>query len=143
MASTRLSADQKKAADITLTRLDKAAAEVEANYQAWGLSLPDAREVVNHLDRIADDLEAHVYGPESMRNRQVEVLKVAVQKELHQARVAKVLHQDADEPYMKSFAVSQGVVQQDGDEPYMAAYADDQSSAVQSGKSTTGRPLAP
>lgn len=141
--STRLSDDQKKAADITLGRLDRAASAVQANYEAWGLSFDDAAGIVHHLDRVADDLEAKAFGPGSMVARQVEIIKKNVQAELHQCRTAKVLHQDADEPYMKSFAVSQGVVQADGDEPYMSAYADDQSSAVQTGKSTTGRPLAP
>jgi len=34
-------------------------------------------------------------------------------------------------------------IQTNADEPYMSAYGDDQSSAVNHGKSTIGRPLAP
>lgn len=132
MATNRLSAEQKQAADTILGRLDKCAADIQENHKKWGLSLEDARPLVNYLDRIADDFEKRVYGDTSLRNRQIEVLKQA-----------KVIQRDKDEPYMDSFVVDQGVVQQDGDEPYMAAYSDDQSSAVQTGKSTTGKPLAP
>jgi len=132
MATNRLSADQKKAADELLGRLDKCASEIQKNHEAWGLSFEAAKGLVNHLDRVADDLEKRIYGPESLQKRQVEILKAA-----------KVIQRDADEGYMDAFVVDQGVVQQDADEPYMAAYSDDQSSAVQTGKSTTGRPLAP
>lgn len=132
MATNRLSNEQRQAADQILGRLDKSAAEIQANYAKWGLSFETARGMVNYLDRVADDFEKSVYGAESLQRRQVMELKKA-----------KVIQQDADEPYMKAFVVDQGVVQQDGDEPYMSAYADDQSSAVQTGKSTTGRPLAP
>lgn len=132
MATNRLSAEQKQAADQILGRIDKCAKEIQANHQAWGLPFESAKALVNHLDKCADDFEKGVYGESSLQSRQVEVLKQA-----------KVIKQDADEPYMQSFVVDQGIVQQDGDEPYMSAYADDQSSAVQTGKSTTGRPLAP
>ncbi len=132
MATTRLSAQEKQAADNILGRLDKCSSEIQANHAKWGLSFESAKALVNHLDRVADDFEKSVYGEQSLQARQFEVLKQA-----------KVIQQDSDEPYMKSFVVDQGVVQQDGDEPYMSAYADDQSSAVQNGKTTTGRPLAP
>ncbi len=130
MATHRLAEEQKKAADHVLGRIDKCAAEIQANYRAWGLDMDTARGLVNHLDRVADHFEASVYGERSLRARQVEVLKQA-----------KVFQQDADEPYMKQFQVDQGVVQQDADEPYMSAYSDDQSSAVRDGVSTSGRPL--
>ncbi len=130
MATQRLAEEQKKAADHVLSRIDKCAAEIQANHKAWGLDKETARGMVNHLDRVADDFEKSVYGEKSLRARQVEVLKQA-----------KVFQQDADEPYMKAFQVDQGVVQQDADEPYMSAYSDDQSSAVREGVSTSGRPL--
>lgn len=130
--ATKLSAEQKKAADEILGRLDKCAADIEANHQAWGLSFESAKGLVNHLDRIADDLEKGVYGDTSLQKRQIEVLKQA-----------KVIQRDSDEGYMDTFRNPMQPIQTDGDEPYMSAYADDQSSAVETGKSTTGRPLAP
>ena len=111
-------------------RIDNAAKDIQANFQALGFAKDAARAVVNHLDKIADEVETTVYGEKSLKARQVEVLKQA-----------KVFQQDADEPYMKAFQVDQGVVQQDVDEPYMSAYSDDQSSAVRDGVSTTGHPL--
>ncbi len=128
----RLSTDQAKAASVILERLDRVASDIQANHEKWGMSIEDARLAVNHLDKVADAFEVSVFGADSFHRRQVEVLKTA-----------KVLVQDKDEPYMSSFVVDHGVVQSDADEPYMSAYSDDQSSAVQEGKSTTGRPLAP
>lgn len=132
MATNRISAEQKQAADQLLGRMDKCAKDIEANFKAWGLSFETAKGLVNHLDRVADDFEKSVYGPDSLRHRQVEVLKQA-----------KVIQKDGDEGYMQTFENPMAPIQTDGDEPYMAAYKDDQSSAVQAGKSTTGRPLAP
>lgn len=130
--ATKLSAEQKKAADNILGRLDKCAADIQDNHEQWGLSFEAARDLVNHLDRVADTFESKVYGEGSLRQRQVEVLKQA-----------KVIQQDSDEGYMGTFNAPTAPHQTDGDEPYMAAYKDDQSSGVQNGKSTTGRPLAP
>ena len=87
---------------------------------------------MNKIDEIADTFERAVYGSDSLRRRQVEILKEA-----------KVLQRDADETYMGAFEVDQGVVQQDADEPYMAAYSDDQSSAVGTGTAADGRRLVP
>lgn len=128
----KLSTDQSKAASETLYRLDRLAASIQANHTAWGLPFEAARSIVNHLDRVADEFEQGVFGPESLQRRQAEILKSA-----------KVLQRDSDEGYMDAFQVSHGVVQSDGDEPYMAAYRDDQSAAVQDGKASNGRPLAP
>lgn len=132
MTTPKLSAEQKKAADETLGRLDKVAKTIEDNFQAWGLDFETAKSLVNHLDKQADTIEAAVYGEESLMKRQVEVLKTA-----------KVIQRENDENYMGSFETDMGVVQQDADEPYMTAYRDDQSSAVGSGADATGRRLAP
>lgn len=130
MATNRLSAEQEKAASGLLFRLDKCAQNIQENHQKWGLSFESAKGLVNHLDRIADEFEKGFFGDQSLQRRQVEVLKQA-----------KVIEKDSDEGYMQTFANPMAPIQTDGDEPYMSAYADDQSSAVQSGKSTTGRPL--
>lgn len=130
--STKLSADQAKKASEFLERVDKIAQEIQANHASWGMSLDEARPLVNGLDKLADDLESRFFGAASLQRRQIEVLKVA-----------KVIQQDSDESYMKTFNSPMAPHQTDGDEPYMSAYADDQSQAVQVGKSETGRALAP
>lgn len=132
MATNRLSAEQKQAADNILGRLDKCASEIQANHEKWGLSFETAKGLVNHLDKCADDFEKSVYGAESLQRRQIQELKKA-----------KVIQKDSDEGYMQTFNSPMAPHQTDGDEPYMSAYADDQSAAVQNGKSTTGKPLAP
>lgn len=130
--SSKLSAEQIKQADITLGRVDKIAAAIQANHAAWGLSFDDAKALVNSFDKLADDLETRVFGAESLQARQIETLKSA-----------KVIQKDSDESYMDTFNKPSAPIQTDADEPYMSAYADDQSSGVNNGKSTTGRPLAP
>lgn len=130
--STKLSAEQSKQASELLGRLDKLAADIQANHESWGMSLEDAKPLVNGLDKLADDLEQRFFGAASLQRRQVEILKQA-----------KVIQKDSDESYMDTFNSPMKPHQTDGDEPYMSAYADDQSQAVQTGKSTSGRPLAP
>lgn len=125
-----LSAEQKKAADAVLARLDKVAQDIMTHHESWGLSLEAAKPLVNHLDKIADSLEADLFGPESLLKRQVELMKTAA-----------LLQHDSDEPYMQTFANPMSPHQTDSDEPYMQAYGDDDSSAVRGGKTTTGRPL--
>jgi hypothetical protein len=119
----KLSAEQAKRASTILGRLDKVAETIQMNHKSWGMPFAQAKGLVNELDVAADDFETMVFGAESFQRRQAEVIQ-----------------QDGDEPYMKTFEKGT-VVQQDGDEPYMSAYGDDQSSAVQSGKSTSGRSL--
>lgn len=130
--TTKLSAEQSKAASEMLGRIDKLAADIQQNHEKWGMPFEAARQVVNHLDKVADDFEVATFGEQSFRTRQVEVIKEA-----------HVVQRDADEGYMTSFENPMQPIQTEADEPYMAAYSDDQSSAVQDGKSTTGRPLAP
>jgi hypothetical protein len=130
--TTKLSAEQAKTASELLGRLDKIALEIQANHANWGMTLAEARPLVNGLDKLADDLEARFFGAASLQRRQVEVLKTA-----------KVIQQDSDESYMKTFNNPTAPIQTDADEPYMSAYADDDTSAVNNGKSETGRALAP
>ena len=111
-------------ANSALSRLDKIAAAVQANYGAWGMPFETAKAIVNDIDKTADEIELASFGKESFIRRQAEV----IQKE-------------SDEPYMATFANPMAPVQVESDEPYMAAYRDDQSSAVIHGKATNGRPL--
>jgi hypothetical protein len=119
-------------ADRILNRLDKLASTVQQKYAEWGMPFEAAKEIVNNLDKVADDIEVSTFGQDSMLRRQVEVLKTA-----------KVIQREPDEKYMDTFQNPMQPRQVEADEPYMKAYGDDQSSAVESGKSTTGRPLAP
>lgn len=121
-------------ANKMLERLDKIAETIQNNYQAWGMPFNAAKAIVNAVDATADDIEKVAFGSDSFQARQAELIT---------SKTAKVIQQDPDEKYMKTFANPMAPIQTEGDEKYMKAYSDDQSSAVQSGKSTTGKPLAP
>lgn len=148
----RLSNEQRDTANQILSRMDKLAAAVQANYSKWGLDFKQAKELVHGLDRVADETEQFIFGGDSLLRRQAEI---AVQdpdfaKEAQTvvgpaifAKAAKVLQRDSDEPYMDSFNSITKPIETDADEPYMQTYADDQSSAVIEGEDETGRELAP
>ena len=129
---TKLSAEQTKTVNTILAHLDKAAGDIQANHESLGIPFETAKEIVQGLDKTADELETHAFGQESFERRQIEILKKA-----------KVIQRDADEPYMATFENPMAPIQTDADEPYMQAYADDQSSAVETGKDEKNRPLAP
>jgi hypothetical protein len=122
-------------ADRILTRLDRLASTIQKKYADWGMHFEEAKEIVNALDKTADEVEIAAFGPMSFERRQREVMA--------SSKRAEVIQQDADEKYMDTFRNPMAPIQTEGDEPYMRAYADDQSSVVHHGKSTTGRPLAP
>ena len=115
-----------KEADQLLARLDRVAATIQENHEKWGMPFTAAKELVNNIDKIADQIEVATFGEESFARRQAEVLQ-----------------RDTDEKYMDTFKNPMAPVQVESDEPYMRAYGDDQSSAVHHGQSSTGRPLAP
>ena len=123
-------AEQSKYASDILGRLDKLAEDIQKHHASWGMTMEEAKGVVNHLDGVADNFEKLAFGEDSLGKRQREVL-------------AAVLQRDTDEPYMDNFQSPTQPVQTDADEPYMSAYNDDQTSAVERGKATNGRPLAP
>jgi hypothetical protein len=113
-----------KDADAILARLDKIAAHIEANHEAWGMPFETAKGIVNDLDVVADTVELGTFGEQSFTARQAEVLQ-----------------KESDEGYMSTFANPMAPKQTESDEGYMKAYSDDQSSAVRKGKATNGRPL--
>jgi len=121
-------------ADGLLARLDRMASVVQSNHGKWGMDFTAAKNLVNAIDKIADDLEAATYGEESLLNRQA--------SEIGRSKLAQVLQRDSDEKYMDTFKNPQQPIQMEADEPYMKAYKSDDSSGVRSGKSTSGRPLA-
>lgn len=128
----KMTSEQVKLANETLATLDRVAGTIQSRYASWGMSQEVAKQIVNGLDKTADELEAGLFGEQSFKARQVEVLKQA-----------KVIQQDADEPYMATFNQPTKPIKTDADEPYMAAYRDDQTCGVSTGKSSVGRPLAP
>ena len=89
MTTPKLSAEQKKAADETLGRLDKVAHAIEANFQTWNLPFETAKSIVNHLDKVADHIEVATYGEKSFKDRQVEILKQAVDVNSRRARLER------------------------------------------------------
>jgi hypothetical protein len=121
-------------ANQILTRLDKLAGTIQANYDKWGMDFETAREIVIALDTTADEIEVASFGKESFTRRQAEVVR-----------------REPDEPYMDTFKVNPEPVQIEADEPYMKMYdlgdpirgREDQSSNVLHGISTTNRPLTP
>jgi hypothetical protein len=115
------------AAEHILGRMDRLAKHIQSNHQAWGMPFEAAKALVNEIDKTADEIELASFGKESFERRRAEVIQ-----------------READEPYMKTFENPMAPIQTESDEPYMKAYGPpDQSSAVNHGKSTTGRPLAP
>lgn len=127
----------KDQANRTLTRLDRIAGSIQTNAEKWGMPFEAAKAIVNALDRTADEIEAASFGAESLAARQEKVVASAKPKAAH------VIQQDSDESYMKTFNAPMAPHQTDSDESYMSQFKDDQSQAVETGKSTTGRPLAP
>jgi hypothetical protein len=121
--SIKLSAQH---AEQVLARLDRIAGQIQEKHASWGMPFDVAKEVVNDLDRTADEIEQASFGKESFTRRQAEVLQ-----------------REPDESYMDTFRNPMQPRQTDSDEPYMSAYKDDQSSAVNHGQSTSGKPLAP
>lgn len=125
-----------KDANAILGRLDKLASDIQDNYESWGMPFEAARDLVNNIDKTADEIEAATFGTESLATRQEETVVAAVR-----AKQAQVIQHDADEKYMATFGNPSAPKQVESDEPYMKAYGDDQSSGVRGGKSTTGKPL--
>lgn len=131
----------KEDAERILGRLDRLAHTIQTNHQSWGIPFDAAKNLVNEIDRTADEVETAAFGAESLLKRQIEVVTASAPKPA--AKTAEVIQRDGDEKYMDTFKNPQAPVQIEADEPYMKAYADDQSSAVIHGESTTGRDLAP
>lgn len=120
-------------ASKVLTRLDRVAQVIQDNHEKWGMNFEAAKAVVNEIDKVADEVELNAYGPDHMFQRQIHVL-----------RQAKVLQKDSDEGYMDTFNAPTAPIQNDVDEnEYMSLFKDDQTIAVETGKATNGRPLAP
>lgn len=125
-------------ADKILARLDRVASTIQEQHEKWGMPFAAAKELVNELDKTADEVEIAAFGQKSFEARQTEVVTASSGR-----KTAEVIQRDSDEKYMDGFKNPMQPIQTAADEPYMKAYGDDQSSAVHHGKTTTGRPLAP
>jgi hypothetical protein len=133
MTTNKISREE---ANQKLAQHDRAAALVQRDFEKWAKVTPElnfemAKIIVNALDKEADRTEVEAFGVDSFQTRQETIV------------TAKVIQKDSDEGYMGTFDSPMSVHQKDADEGYMSQFEDDQSTAVNSGKSTTGRPLAP
>lgn len=125
-----------QAADQILARLDRIASTVQKSHEQWGMKFEAAKGLLNEIDRVADELESAAYGSESLAIRQAQIITGS-------EKTAEVIQRDSDEKYMDTFKNPQKPIQTEADEPYMRSYAVDQSSEVNHGKASNGRPLAP
>lgn len=119
--------DKKQAAQI-LSTLDQTANAVDDLAKRGKVDPRLAAQLTRNLDTFADRYQAQVFGEENLK--------------AFQERQAKVIKQDSDEPYMKTFDNPQKPIKVDSDEPYMhkapggynskdiPTYDDDKSSSV-------------
>lgn len=93
---------QKRIANLVLSKLDHIAGELQALKDKGGVDPAAADSIISNIDSFADKFEVAAFGKENLEKR-----------------MAKVLQQDSDEPYMKTFENPNKVLQSDADEPYM------------------------
>ncbi len=111
----------KEFVELILTRLDRIAGALQ---ESKTIDAGLQSSVVAALDKTADAIEITAFGRASF-----------------DARRAKVIQRDKDEPYMDTFNSPTAPIKTDKDEHYMNQFKDDQSVAVQMAKTTTGKPL--
>jgi hypothetical protein len=99
--------DKKIAAQV-LDTLDSTGNEVERLMKAGFLDPKVAGELIHHIDSSADRIQVAAFGPNGL-----EAYKAKM------AKVAKVIKQDSDEPYMKTFENVNAPEKVEADEPYM------------------------
>ncbi len=92
----------KQIANKILSFLDNSADHIEKLKVAGKIDPKVAAEIVRDLDSFSDRLESKAFGDQSFRNRK-----------------AKVLQQDSDEKYMKTFDNTAAPLQTDADEKFM------------------------
>jgi len=92
----------KKIASQMLTKLEATANDVEALVKAGKVDPREASKLVRNIDSFSDKIEIAAYGEKSFN-----------------ARRAKVLMKEPDEPYMDTFENPNKVIDGDKDEPYM------------------------
>lgn len=92
----------KKVANKVLQTLDDTAKRIEVLKVAGKIDPKIASGLVREIDAYADRFQVAAFGKTSF-----------------QKFVGKVLKQDSDEPYMKTFENPNKVIESDSDEPYM------------------------
>lgn len=93
---------KKQVANAILSKLDSTAETIETLAKEGKIEPKEAAKLIQNLDSFADRFEIAAYGESNLKARQ-----------------AKVIQQDSDEPYMKTFDNINEVLQSDADEPYM------------------------
>ena len=101
------SAPQKKIANRVLTTLDNTADKLESLAKSGKIDPRLASGIIRDIETFADKFEISVFGKQNLMKR------------ASQARQAKVLQQDSDEAYMKTFENPIKPITTDADEPYM------------------------
>jgi hypothetical protein len=92
----------KRLASELLATLEHTANDLDALASKGQVNPETIKEVVSNIDSFSDKLEIAAFGKESFEKRK-----------------AKVIRQDSDEPYMKTFDNPQKPIQTESDEPYM------------------------
>jgi len=96
--------DKKIAAQV-LDTLDATGNEIAALAASGFLSPEVTGELLHNIDSSADRLQLAAFGPEAFA--------------AYKAKIAKVIKQDSDEPYMKTFDNVNAPEKVEADEPYM------------------------
>jgi len=95
----------KKIAAQVLDTLDSTGNEMERLAKAGFIDARVASELVHLIDTSADRIQTAAFGQNGL--------------EAYKAKVAKVIKQDSDEPYMKTFENVNAPEKVESDEPYM------------------------
>jgi len=95
----------KKIAAQVLDTLDNTGNVLEGLAKSGHLDPKVASELIHHIDTSADRIQIAAFGEKGF--------------EAYKAKVAKVIKQDSDEPYMKTFDNVNAPEKVEADEPYM------------------------
>lgn len=92
----------RQVANKILTNLDETAGRLDALAKGGKINPKVASQLVRAIDNFADRFQVAAFGEDNLKNHQ-----------------AKVIKQDSDEPYMKTYDNPNKPIQTDPDEPYM------------------------
>lgn len=104
----RISMIKKQTANKVLANLDETANKIDLLVKSGKIDKRVASTLVRDIDAFADRFQVAAFGPDALKRHVAKVSKVS-----------RVLEQDSDEPYMKTFDNPNKVIQSDSDEPYM------------------------
>jgi len=95
----------KQLANQVLTTLEETANSIEQLQKKGKIHPKTASELVHDIDAFSDKFHIAVFGEKAHA--------------AYRAKMAKIIKQEPDEPYMKSFENIQAPIQVEKDEPYM------------------------